>query len=55
MDGLVASFSEELGRVWMGMRKYGWLYIAIPERAGKWARHRYELAIMSAIETAWRC
>lgn len=44
------------GRVWAGMRKYGFIDIAVPERlSGRWRSHLYQNAVRSAIEEAWRC
>lgn len=45
-----------LGKVWLGMRNYGWRYFAVPcELPAKTKRRRYEQAILNIITDAWRC
>lgn len=49
-DGMV------VGRLWAGMRNYGWVELAVPAHLKpKSKRHLYENRLLSAMIDAWRC
>ena len=55
-DPLPATGGMVRGRIWAGMRKYGFVDISVPDMRNRSAmRDRYERAIVNALTTAWRC
>jgi hypothetical protein len=50
LDGMIR------GRLWLGMRKYGYVTLSVPGGLkGNASAALYSNAIKAAIETAWRC